>query len=247
VRARKKWSRLIAGAVVALGAFANSAAATKDWSGTYLMFQQAASVTELPVISDVVAKVRTTMLVEVAQDGTRVKGKGKVCHMQIVSSSSLVETELPPAFRRAVPPVVFTGEITSKNGKTVYKQDPRTVVLGARLKKKTDPLPKSSKDRRVYDHDRDGNPGVTVKVSGFVSGEVYLVQRSTSRLNGEQRGNGFKGSLWFANEQNILGASSSVLDRDTGAKPDLKRSYFVMQSVPKKLSCADAVRMARNY
>lgn len=220
--------------------------AEEDYSGTYVMVQEAVSVTELPVLKDIVATVRTVGVVELSHSGRRLRGEGKICELAMKSSSLLVKTSFPSAFRRALPKLRVDARLTSAGGAVRLEQGWRTAVLGARLKNPlTDALPTKAEDARVFDHDRDGKPGVTVVVSGFVSGEVYLVQRSRSRLSGHRQGDGFSGKLQFKNEQKVVGASSSLLDRDPGAVPDLARSRFHLQRVSGPITCAAAVEQAR--
>src|SRR5688572_2781317 len=83
----------------------SSAAATEDLSGTYILFQQTTSITELPVLKDVTAKMRATTLVNLSHDGSKLKGTGKLCNLHIESSSDMISTKFPAAFKRALPPI----------------------------------------------------------------------------------------------------------------------------------------------
>lgn len=235
------------GACACLVFAVSSWGAEPNYSGTYVMLQEAVSVTELPILKDIVATVRTVSIVELSHSARRLKGEGKVCQLKMNSSSLLVKTSFPPAFQRALPSVKVNARVIAQDSDVRFEQGPETVVLGARLKDPlSDDLPSEAKDPRVFDHDRDGEPGVTVSVSGFVSGQVYLVQRSSSRLSGRRTGDGFAGRLIFRNEQNVIGASTGMLNRDPGAVPDLQRSRFHLQRVKGPLSCEQAIEVAHS-
>jgi hypothetical protein len=239
-------ARLRSGIVI-LALSVSSLGAEPDYSGTYVMLQEAVSITELPVLKDIVAIARTVSVVNLEHQGVGLKGKGRVCELRIESSSSLVKTSFPSAFRRALPELNVNARLRREGSGVSFEQARKTVVLGARLKEPLrESLPTEADDPRVFDHDRDGKPGVTVSVSGFVSGEVYLVQRSSSRLSGQRSGDGFSGRLIFENEQRVVGASSRVLKRDPGAIPDAKRSRFHLRRVKGPLTCSDAIDVARS-
>lgn len=235
------------GACACLALAVSSWGAEPNYSGTYVLLQEAVSVTELPILKDIVATVRTVGIVELSHSKSRLKGEGKICQLKMDSSSSLIKTSFPPAFRRALPQVKVDARVTAEKSGVRFEQGWETVVLGARLKDPlSEGLPSEAKDPRVFDHDRDGQPGVTVAVSGFVSGKVYLVQRSSSRLSGMRVGDGFSGRLKFQNEQEVIGASARMLNRDPGAVPDLKRSRFHLQRVRGPLSCEKAIEVAHS-
>src|SRR5690606_25075279 len=233
-------TRHIRGLVVSLVAifFAPIGQAESPLSGTYIFLQKTTSVTKMPVLSDVVATTRAVSIQELNFDGTWLRGKGELCSIDLESSSKLVKTTLPPAFRRALPPVQVDARISSEDGLRRFTQAAQTLVLGANLtNKESDPLPTDVNDKRVTDDDDDGKPGVTVQVSGIVNGQIYLVQRSTSRLDGHATEGGFHGRIRFTNEQKILDATSKTLRRDPGAKPDLKRSEFILHRVNAPIDC----------
>lgn len=216
--------------------------AEPDLSGTYVLVQEATSVTKIPVLRDVVATVRTVGVLALSHREQRLEGSGQLCDLSIISSSKLVKTSFPPAFRRALPPLKIDASVERDAYGLRFRQGETLVVLGAHLKnERSDPLPEKASDPRVFDHDRDGFPGVTVSVDGLVSGQIYLVQRSSSRLEGRQVADGFRGRIHFQNEQTILGASKSLLDRDPGAVPDPARSRFRLQRVADDFDCRQAL------
>lgn len=236
----------LAGAFAALLAPAPSDA-YESLSGVYLYIQKTTSVTKLPVLADVVATTRAVSLQRLTFDGEWLRGSGSLCDVQIHSSSKLVKTELPPAFRRALPAVVTNARLRKQGSALTFTQPPQTLVIGAVLDSKDDPLPTEVHDSRVRDHDGDGKPGVTVLVSGIVSGEIYLAQRSTSHLIGHATPDGFSGTIHFTNDQSILDATKGVLKRNPDATPDPARSEFLLRKVSSKLTCSEARRLAQAF
>lgn len=216
-----------------------------DHSGTYVLVQQTTTVAEVPIVADVVARTRAISLQRLRARGDRLEGQGTLCHLEMESSSSLVKTEFPPAFRRALPPVRTDARLEKQGDVLFFRQAKQTLVVGARLSKPDEPLPTQADDRRVFDADGDGRPGVTVRISGIVSGDIHLVQRSTSRLSGAKTKGGFRGRIEFQSEQSILSATSSFLESAPEAKPDWSQSFFQLEKVSDSASCEDARRVAR--
>src|SRR5690606_15974902 len=167
------------------------------------------------------------------------------CQVEMVSSSQLVRTELPLAFRRILPAARLDARLERVGAELRLHQGPSTVVLGAKLENpRRDPLPTSADDPRVYDQDRDGHPGVTVRVAGVVSGEVYFAQRGVTELRGRREGRVFSGRVHFKTEDAILGASSALLKMRTNTRPDYERSTFRLVPVPPGTTCSEARGLA---
>ena len=217
-----------------------------DYSGTYVLLQQTATIAEIPVLADVIAIARAVSLQNLAHRGSRLQGTGKVCHLQVETSSSLAQTEIPAAFRRSLPDVRTDAEVTYKDGTVSFRQAPQTLVVGAKLKA-GEPLPIEPRDPRVFDQDLDEKPGVTVRVSGLISGDIYLVQRSTSRLYGSLRGAAFTGRIDFQNEQSVLGTTNRLFGSGPDPRPIPARSYFRLERVSDHSTCEDATRLAAGW
>ncbi len=154
-----------------------------------------------------------------------------------------VRTELGPAFVAAMPgwESKATRDRHGEGPGSVHIAE-HTFILGADL---SDPargnLPEDSDDARITDPDRDGHPGVTVEVSGFVSGQVYLVQRLTRGLRGSVDPDGrMTGTVIGAGDQKVIGASNAILRTFTPRfehNPDPKRNTFVWVPVPPESTC----------
>jgi hypothetical protein len=76
----------------------------------------------------------------------------------------------------------------------------------------TTPLPTTADAATVFDQDEDGHPGVTVDVVS-PQGEIYLVKRAIfDFMQGTIADGWITGPLGATLQQNILGASTSVLE-----------------------------------
>ena len=154
-----------------------------------------------------------------------------------------VRTALGPAFVAAMP--VWEAKAT----RDPDGEDPgavliaeHTFVLGADLSDPArDDLPADSDDARITDPDGDGHPGVTVEVDGFVSGQVYVVQRLTRGLRGTVEPDGrMTGTVIGAGDQAVVGASNAILKTFTPKfehNPDPKRNTFVWVPMPPESTC----------
>lgn len=118
----------------------------------------------------------------------------------------------------------------------------------------SDPFPKDRAEaespafrNRIYDIEEDGNPGLTLFVSGLVSGEVYAVQRKGVDLRGVIKGPDYAVGLADNSFESVtLGNNNPLLDAsDQGSAepyPDPKVSWFEEVRVDDDTTCDDVVR-----
>jgi hypothetical protein len=118
--------------------------------------------------------------------------------------------------------------------------DKRYLVMGATVPFYEDPsqmLPTTSQQATATspgweDWDNDGNPGYTVNVTGFVTGQVYLATRGWSVWSGSvpAAASTFKLADKWNTEQSLLGYNgSSLLTAATSASPDNDASLHFVQ------------------
>jgi len=137
------------------------------------------------------------------------------CHVES-GGSSAVEVEIPDIIAQTIEPKGVELRVW-QDGETVHWERPETVtLLGVNLDDPIrDELPENPDDSRVYDQDGDGNPGVTVKVGGFISGDLYVIQRTTNTYTGTLDDAGsLIGSIEEFGEQKIMGATNAMLEQD---------------------------------
>ncbi|MEE2788535.1 MAG: hypothetical protein VX589_14425 [Myxococcota bacterium] len=154
-----------------------------------------------------------------------------------------VITELPTAFIDSMP---ITRRGFRQEGNQVAFAE--TVELqGVRL---TDPyveeLPTQVDDHRVFDQDDDGQPGVTVRLTGFLQGTLYLIQRIISRLSGTATERRMEGFARWSSEEVVLAANPELLKVPTNITPidDVTQNYFIAVRIDAQLDCRDILTQA---
>ncbi len=240
----------LAGAVgIAALAATSHINAAEDYSGRWVMAQLTTTVAEVPVVGKIYATSRLVTLHDLVHEGERLSGAGQICRLELDSGSRLVKTILPAAFIRSLPRPMIDATVKIDDGLIKFSQKKQTIVVGAELKRPhKDKLPTSPKDSRVRDQDGDDKPGVTIKIDGIVSGDIYVAQRTWTRLKGTKRvDESFQGNVSFGNEQSILEATSSLLEDAPEAKPLPDKSWFRLMRVSKDATCKDARRATNDW
>ncbi len=239
------------GALVAAAAMvvAPSAARAGTFDGRWVFVQRMTTSASVPVVGDIEATTSVISLHDLEDADGRLRGEGKLCRITIDSGTDLVETILPKAFRNSLPPPRIDAALEIEDGAVKLRQDKRVVVVGARLgDPEREALPTSSKDSRVFDQDRDDKPGVTIRIGGLVTGDMYVVQRSWTRLDGGYWKDGtFGGRLAFGSEQVVLGSTSPFLGDPPKARPVAHKSWFRLARLADDASCKDARRVGAAY
>lgn len=192
--------------------------------------------------------VATTALVlhEVRREQAQVRVLSRYCAVRQDPLGN-VRTHMGPGFVDAVPeweaPARVEGPV---GGPWRVDVEERTVVLGADLADALrEALPVEADDPRVRDPDLDGHPGVTVGVSGFVSGEVYLVQRLIRGLQGTlEPGGEMRGVVTGRSDQEVVGASNPIIRAFTPRfqqDPDPETSLLEWVPVEANTTCAQLI------
>ena len=221
-------------------------APSAELSGRWLVLQVSTAATRVPILGSVETVTRSVALHKLEHVGDRLFGPGILCDLQSKTTPAVVRTEYPPALIQNLPQPRLDGRLVSKEGTLFFHQPRETIVIGADLDDlEREPLPADPADARVVDQDADGQPGVTVTVRGFVSGDVFVTQRNSSEFWGERNETGFTGALRFATEQNILGATSSRLTTPSPAVPVLSKSYVRMIQLAEHATCQQARQAAQ--
>jgi len=195
-------------------------------------------------------EIRTTsyLRAQVSRTGEGFDWEEVLCHMEtspVRYGAISTETNYPAAFVTHFPVFQRTGRFQDSGD---FHAGPFATVVGAELDNPlTDPLPESAGEAGEVDADRDGNPGVTVEVSGTVSGEVYVVQRNIITMRGRVRSEDrVEGLLNSEGAQIVLDASNRLLRSRVVSRrnPDDAASYFVLSRVEAGTSCDQIVDRA---
>lgn len=227
-------------------ATANATDVPPDVSGTWAQLQVQTSVATIPVVGDVETRTVSWLRMTIIQDGTRLKITTTPCRIDLNSEVDLVRSVVPIPMMEAIGTQTFRAKLEPSKEQWRFYQPPAMQQLGLRLIDVwNDPLPKNAADARVFDADRDGHPGVTVRIEGAIEGAVYVAQRSWSRLEGLVRPDRISGLVTWQTEQVVLDATSALLSNPPNARTSAnpQDSYFVSKRVTPDTTCQDIARL----
>ncbi len=215
-------------------------------AGLWASRQVLTSIATLPP-ENTPGEVVTTSLVlhQISDDGAGgLSTQNTVCTLSQPPRTG-VETVFGDSFLEAIPVTTASASVTGSE--VVFGED--VFVLGASLDdERTDDLPASVDDPRVSDTDNDGNPGVTVVLSGLIQGEIYVAYRQLGGLTGTIDANGcIEGLMDGSLSQVELDASEPVLATfklNPSKHPDPERSTFVALPVAAGTGCAALIEQA---
>jgi hypothetical protein len=195
----------------------------------------------------------SVLLADQTQTGTDVSMSARYCAQAAEDPESLAHVIIPEGNVASLKPFVRNGTYTmSSAGAEVLLFPSFVEVIGATLANpESDPLPTDASDPNVIDQDQDGNPGITIKLSGLASGDLYVVQRQTSTWTGiAVSADRVEGHYGFISEQNILASVPATLKALASqvaiGDPNLCASTFVMVRVGATTTCADVLADATN-
>jgi hypothetical protein len=215
-----------------------------DLSGTWAELKVLSDSATFPLVGGL---GRTTTLVQrlaVVQTGAALMIQSTYCAADFDNGPALATT-IDPAFIRSLAPVTVEASLDPTTTPSRFAQSWSTELHGVRLDHpETDPLPTSAGDPRVFDQDGDGKPGITVHACalGAITGDVYVVERLRTRLNGEVVSpDRIEGRVEGTVEQVILGATNALFLGSIVSRPDpvSTHSFFVLQRVNPAWTCQD--------
>jgi hypothetical protein len=187
--------------------------------------------------------------VDMLRDGVEMRWTETVCGMESTEIFGTL-TIYPDAFLDALPVVEKRATLSEAVTGASFVMEPHVTVLGAQLDDPWgDPMPQQASDPEQWDQDRDGQPGVTVRVEQSLlgEGEVYVGQRTFTSYQGvllsAERIEGYVDS---DNEQVVFDASSWWLEIDTNSRddPEPSHSYFIFQQIDRSMGCAEILDQA---
>jgi len=212
-----------------------------DLNGTWARLEVTSTLATVPMLGEIRTLNRTIVLVDVRQEDNSVHLRGTVCGMEVETDNRNVNTVIPDPYVAAIAP--FEAHATVVETENGYTLSPSTYVMlvGYEAVDGDDAIPSSADDPRVVDADGDGHPGLTMRVEGLASGEMYVVQRVARTLNTERLvGDHHDGEIDWLVERNVLGATSGRLERsrDQPRDPD-GPNFFVSSRVADGTTCVD--------
>ena len=217
-------------------AAAAEAPPSSDWpdlSGQWAVEQTNTAHSQVPVVGTLTSTTTAKLLVDIEQQGANLRLHSTTCSVDIEDATTLVRTILPDRFVNSIPSTTRRGRLVDDNGHFELQLPRNYMVHGARFDDiREEAMPDDDSDPRVEDQDGDGNPGVTVKIEGIVSGDIYVVQRSWDAWRGRiENPDTITGVLHWGVEQSILGASTRFLriQPKTQADEDPTQNPFSMR------------------
>jgi polyhydroxybutyrate depolymerase len=221
-------------------------AAGIDLSGSWALKQLTTQNVMAPLIGMQVSETTTIAVIDIVHTGTTVHAAQTICDMKF-SAVAGTTTVWPPAAIAALP--VATSEVTvdTVDVGSAYTQSTVGTLGWTTTAPATDALPADAMDMRVVDADKDGHPGVTLSLQGFIAGDVYVVARTATDMMGMLvSADRIEGSQVTRSEQKVVGASNPLLMSDvpSTADPDPAKNAFTMVRLAGTTACGTVMQDA---
>jgi len=234
---------------------ADTSSRPPDPTGHWAQKTVMTGISKVPVVGKVTSTTTTYQLVEITRnndasadggEGTDIQLSANVCELNLSNNSSLVHPEIPEPFIQSLDTSVRRGRLVTHGAHYWLHMPKHTQVIGANLRQPRDEnLPTDPDDPRVRDQDNDGHPGMTVRIRGVASGELYLVQRGSDAWRARfQSSDRLRGCVDWSQTQNVLDSSNFLLGDGpkTNQHPDKSRSTIAMRRLSgSNPNCSDAV------
>ncbi|MDA3863504.1 MAG: hypothetical protein PF689_06500 [Deltaproteobacteria bacterium] len=216
-----------------------------DLAGVWVQKQILASVINYPMIGAVDTFHINYLLVTITQDGTSLVASEKTCAIDIEADTNLQTTIIPQAFVDSMDIEAKPVSLLPYNEGYKFYQHKYYQLQGINLSDvENEEMPTEADDPRVFDQDTDSNPGLTVRMTGTLSGELYVISREYTVLTSEEVStSGFEGLIDWEGSQITVGASSAILNTtpESVTHPDAALSNFKYVKVDDTFTCEDVI------
>jgi hypothetical protein len=214
--------------------------------GTWAQLQVVSTFAQAPLIGQVNTLSKAVVHWQVEATDTGYSIVETVCELRLESDTDLATTIIPDAFINSILKAQKSFTLDFEQVPPVLHLPPVAQVHGALLEDPmNDAMPTTADDPRVIDQDGDGQPGMTVFVSGIIDGALYVVQRSISQGTGTVVAPGrVEGLFGWIQEQIVLGSDNPILDENvpqSGVDPDPTKSFFIAVRVQEGWTCSDII------
>jgi hypothetical protein len=200
-----------------------------------------ASTTRVPFFGSSKSASRSLSLVEIRREGGGLVQSHKVCDFRVVEDSAMIKMVFPEKFIAALGNHIYPLQLETDFQGWRYRADLGLERIGYKAVGDDGKVPTKIDDPAVYDWDGDGHPGATLKISVplLPDGELYVVQRGHSILNGRITAPGkVEGSIEYKLfEQRVLGAWPSFLNQSPEIVPDATESRFSIMPLAPGSTC----------
>lgn len=209
--------------------------------GMYRLEMILASIARLPVFGLSKSASRSVSLIEVRSNATGLLQRHEVCDFHVLQDSAMIKMVFPDKFVAALAQHSYPIQVEKDAEGWRYRADLGIERIGYKPTSTESSLPTKVDDASVYDWDGDGHPGATLKISVplLPDGELYVVQRGQSILNGRiTRPGRVEGTIEVRSfEHRVLGAWPRFLNRSPEIVPDPDASRFTMIAIPQDSVC----------
>jgi hypothetical protein len=218
-----------------------------DVSGTWALRVIGSSLIQAPGFGEPFhTRIVSVLLVDQTQNGEAVSVSAAYCnHYTEEDDVAPVHAVIPDAYRDSLAVLMRDGTFAPGDGGLRYRLPRVFEVSGATLADPaTEALPTAPDDPRLVDQDMDGNPGVTIVLTGLVDGQVYAAERRSTDLDGVAvSADRLVGLVAFTSEQSVVDADPPSLKDTVGTSeqlpdPEACNSTFEMVRVPDTADCA---------
>jgi hypothetical protein len=209
--------------------------------GAYRLEMIMASISRLPFFGTSKSASRSISLVDIRKEGGELIQSHRVCDFRVLDDSRMIKMIFPEKFVAALAQHTYPIQVERDAQGWRYRADLGVERIGYRADAGDAKLPTVADDPSVYDWDNDGKPGATLKLSVplLPEGELYVVQRGHSILNGRitQAGT-IEGAIDVLSfEHRVLGARPGFLNRSPEIQADPKESRFSLAQVAADSTC----------
>jgi hypothetical protein len=217
-------------------------------AGVYRLEMIMASISRLPFFGSSKSASRSISLVEIREQDGALMQSHRVCEFHVLEDSAMIRMIFPERFIAALANHTYPIQLERDGQGWRYRADLGVERIGYKAGDRETKVPERIDDPAVYDWDGDGKPAATLKISVplLPDGELFVVQRGHSILNGRIAGPGtIEGFIeYVVFEQRVLGARPSFLNQSPEITPDPKESRFNMTPLAEGSNC-DTVRNSR--
>lgn len=209
-------------------------------SGEWAQLVVTTAVSSAPLVGEVTTVNHRFFHVTLTQQGPAIQASAELCDMRVETSTSMASTVIPSAFVDAI----GTSEWDATLRAGVFESAETRQSLGLEGVGAEDEMPTDPSDPRVTDPDNDGEPGMTIQVTGLAGGEMYFVQRGWRALRSTSiHGARIDGEVAWDDERVVLDATSRSLRNARPSVPSEEPGahYFQMVRVQAGTTCASVV------
>jgi hypothetical protein len=203
-----------------------------DVGGVWALRIISAQIINAPIVGAQHSKITTLGRATITQNGIAAQAAIEICKIYLDPVGG-VTTNYPLTAVHSLVPENMSITMSDNSVGGSFVGQPASELLGWMSQDPAnDALPANAQDPRVFDQDGDGHPGVTLQASGLVSGDLYIVNRTTIGLSGKiMAADHIAGLDDTSFNQVVLGATDNLIPTgpiDAMKDPNADSSTFAL-------------------